>query len=364
MTQTIARLTPLADVQALIAAEVKPVAPCALDLAAAAGCVLAADVVAPSRPAAAITLTDGWALRSEDTLGAGGYAPALLTTVPVRIDAGQTMPSGCDCVAPVDAVRVSGLQAEALAEIAPGEGVLPAGGDHDGATPLARAGKRLTQVQAAALAALGIINVQVRRPRVLIACVRNDPILAACANLMAADTQRRGGIVNSAVGVDASPATEDVDAVAVIGGTGTGRNDTSAASIARAGTLAVHGIALAPGETAGFGFVNKRPVLLLPGRLDAALSVWMMLGRALLDRLSGAAASAQVPQTLTLARKVTSTVGLTELIPVRRNGAQAEPLASRFWALSATARADGYIVISPESEGASAGSAVEVWPSI
>jgi molybdopterin biosynthesis enzyme len=362
MTQRIARLTPLAEVQAFVAAEAKPVAPNELSIAAAVGCVLAADVVAPARPVAAIALTDGWALRSDETHGAGGYAPALLTTPPLRIETGQPLPEGCDCVAPVDAVRVSGAQAEALAEIAPGEGVLPAGGDHDGRVPLAHAGERLTQIQSAAFAALEIPNVQVRRPRVLIACAREDAILTAGANLVGVDAQRRGASVKMAAGLDAALTAEEADAVLIIGGTGQGRDDTSATALARAGRLIVHGIALAPGETAGFGLAANRPVLLLPGRLDAALSVWLMLGRKLLDRLSGASAEAETPQTLTLARKVTSTVGLTELVPVRRNGGQAEPLASRTWPLSALARADGVIVISPESEGASAGSAVQVWP--
>ncbi len=362
MTQTIARLTPVADVQALIAAEVKPVATRELDVAMAAGCVLAADVAAPARPSVPIALTDGWALRSDETLGAGGYAPALLSTAPVWIETGRPMPPDCDCVAPVDAVRISGAQAEALAELAPGEGVLPAGGDHDSRAPLARAGERLTQLQSAALAALGIAHVPVLRPRALIACVRDDPILTACANLVTADAERRGAIVKTAIGIDAALAAQDTDAIFIVGGTGAGRNDTSAAWLARAGGLAVHGIALSPGETAGFGFAANRPVLLLPGRLDAAFSAWLMLGRSLLDRLCYAAGSAEVPQTLTLARKVTSTVGLTEVVPVRRNGSQAEPLASRLWPLSAIARADGLIVISPESEGASAGSAVQIWP--
>ena len=37
-------------------------------------------------------------------------------------------------------------------------------------------------------------------------------------------------------------------------------------------------MALSPGETAAFGFVGERPVLLIPGRLDAALAVWLMSG--------------------------------------------------------------------------------------
>ena len=57
-------------------------------------------------------------------------------------------------------------------------------------------------------------------------------------------------------------------------------------TLAREGQLTVHGLALTPGETAAFGFVGVRPVLLFPGRLDSALSVWLIVGRRMLDRLA------------------------------------------------------------------------------
>ena len=189
MTQTIARLTPLSYVQKLIAAEVQAVAATDAALVDAAGSVPAEDVVAAAQPAQPIALADGWAVRSDETLGAGGYTPAPLANAPQRIDAGEPMPINCDCIAPFDAVRVTNGQAEALAEIAPGEGVLPAAGDHDGAGPLAKAGVRLNAAHAAALAALGVSHIPVCRPRVALACVRPDAILQAEGKFRARDAQ-------------------------------------------------------------------------------------------------------------------------------------------------------------------------------
>ena len=123
----------------------------------------------------------------------------------------------------------------------------------------------------------------------------------------------------------------------------------------------MHGIALAPGETAAFGYVGIRPVLLLPGRLDAALAVWLLVGRRILERLAAAKMRSEPAETLTLARKVSSTVGLAEVVPVRRNGDKAEPLASKYLPLSSLARSDGWILVPAESEGYSAGSQVQVW---
>ncbi len=172
--QTIARLTPLAEVLATIAAEVKPVTPRTLDVAAAAGRILAVDAVAPARPDAAMALQDGWALAADDTLGAGGYAPVLLMRMPQRVEAGQPMPAGADSVAPFDAVKVGSGRAEALVTVNPGDGVLPAGGDCDPGIPLRRAGERLRSTDLAALDAAGCARVSVREPRVRVLPLRGS----------------------------------------------------------------------------------------------------------------------------------------------------------------------------------------------
>jgi molybdopterin biosynthesis enzyme len=104
---------------------------------------------------------------------------------------------------------------------------------------------------------------------------------------------------------------------------------------------------------------------LLPGRLDAALAVWLVVGRRILDRLAAAKNNdGEMAEALPLARKIASTVGLAEVVPVRRNAAQAEPLASKYLPLSSLARSDGWILVPADSEGYPAGAPVQVrsWP--
>jgi molybdopterin molybdotransferase len=366
--QTITRLTPLADVLATVNFDVQPVTPRTLEVTAAAGRILAADAGAPACPSAALALQDGWALVADDTLGAGGYAPVLLMRPPQRVEAGQPMPAGADSVAPLDTVKMTAGGAEALVTVNPGDGVLPAGGDSDPGIPLRHAGERLRITDLAALACVGLARVTVREPRIRVLPLRASGIIAAAARLVASDIERRGGAAQLDDGgrdLDAVLAAASADAIIAIGGTGSGRNDASVQTLARAGRLAIHGMALTPGETAAFGFVGARPVLLLPGRLDAALSVWLVVGRRMLDRLVAAKANEHEPaETLTLARKVTSTVGLAELVPVRRNGENAEPLATKYLPLSALARSDGWILVPADSEGYAAGARVQArpWP--
>jgi molybdopterin biosynthesis enzyme len=104
-------------------------------------------------------------------------------------------------------------------------------------------------------------------------------------------------------------------------------------------------------------------VLIVPGRLDGALASWLVLGVRLLDRLAGTVELEGIT-TVILSRKVTSTVGLAELVPVRHDNTNAEPLATRNLPLSALARANGWLLVPPDSEGYPAGAKVAVnnWP--
>jgi molybdopterin biosynthesis enzyme len=274
------------------------------------------------------------------------------------------MPDGADSVAASDTVKLTPGGAEALAPVNPGDGVLPAGGDCDISVPMRRAGERLRSIDLAALACASVSEVSARRPRLRIVPVRTDTIIANAARLIATDAAHCGASPDEASG-DLSEAFSDesTDAIVAIGGTGSGRNDASVRMLARVGRLVVHGVALTPGETAAFGFAGTRPVLLLPGRLDAALAVWLTIGRRMLERLA-AGASNEPTETLTLSRKVASTVGLAEVIPLRRSGGTAEPLAAKYLSLSALTRSDCWLLVPAESEGYSAGTPVPVkpWP--
>lgn len=364
--QPISRLTPLVTLQTRIAREVMPVTPRPLDLGAAIGRVLAADVVGSMRPSAPLALVDGWALTAEATLDAGGYAPALLAVVPPRVEVGQAMPPGTDSVAPLDAVQVAEGRAAALSPVGPGDGVLPAGGDCMAMPPLRLAGERLRGTDLAAFAAAGVTRVVVRQPRLRVVPLRMNSMVSAAARLIVGDIERRGAFARLDESGDLSVAmvADNFDGLVALGGTGSGRRDTSVATLARDGKVAVHGVALIPGETAALGFSGRRPVLLLPGRLDAALAVWLTVGRHMLAHLAGADTTKvdHPPPSLPLSRKVTSAVGLAEVVPVRCDGGKVEPIAHGYMPLSALTRANGWILVPAESEGYSAGASVSVWP--
>jgi molybdopterin biosynthesis enzyme len=363
-TQRIARLTPLADVLARIEALVLPVEPRPAQRHLAMGRVLAEDVVAPAGlPAAARALRDGFAVRAEATADASAYAPAPLLPSPLRVDVGEIMPPDADAIAPLDAVIGRDGRHEALSSVAPGEGVLAIDADIRAGTILRRAGERLRAIDEVILAAAGVAHVMVREPRIHLVQARagSDTVLEAACALLARAIAAAGGSVLS--GELAAALDGNADAVIAIGGTGSGRNDASVRTLARLGRVEMHGIALSPGETAAFGMVHARPVLLIPGRIDAALAVWLAIGCPMLARLSGSRDDTQAA-TARLTRKVASPLGLAEVVPVRIRAGAAEPIASGYWPLDAIAQSDGWILVLPDSEGFPAGAEVVVkpWP--
>jgi molybdopterin biosynthesis enzyme len=330
------------------------------------GLTLAADLMAKAaQPSAPVAIRDGWAVWSVNILDASPTAPVPLTQEPAWLETGDALPSGADAVLPVDAIAWQGGLAEAVAPVAPGEGVLPAGGDAGAGAMLRSAGTRLRRSDIAVLVAAGIEDVVARVPRVLLAG-NGTRIVDAAAQFIAGVVAADGCIVKqhaetSANQLDRAFHDEESDAVIVIGGTGTGRRDASVRALARSGRVVMHGIAISPGETAAFGEVDGRAVLLVPGRIDSAIAVWLLLGRPLLARLAGARDD-EGGREYPLARKVASSLGLAEVVLVRRLSDAVEPLASGYLSLTALANADGWILVPPDSEGWPAGTRVTVRP--
>ncbi|HZS64136.1 MAG TPA: molybdopterin-binding protein [Xanthobacteraceae bacterium] len=366
-------MIPLAEALAIVDASTRPVAARNADLAAACGRTLAADVIVTGpQPEAALALRDGWAVRSQDTADAGSYAPAPLSGA-LRIAAGEPMPAGTDAVAPEETVLCRGELAESVAPIAPGDGVLLRAADAQAGHKLCLMGRRLRLIDQAVLRAVGIRQVGIREPRLrLVRGGRGGEVIAAAYEWLGRTLANEGAAVRHNVGaapgqslaadqLAAAFRDETSDAIFVVGGTGTGSTDMSVAALATFGQVKFHGVALLPGQTAAFGLAGTKPVLLFPGRLDAALAVWLTLGRRLLERIAGSQMDEAVSMA-ELSRKIASPLGMAEIVPVRRRGNSAEPLAGGYLSLSSLAAADGWIFIPDHSEGWPAGTQVAVRP--
>lgn len=364
--QRIARLTPWPEALAALDGLAAPVCPRETIVSAAADCIAACDVrIQAALPGYATARRDGWAVRADLVADAGPYAPVPLLPRPRWVESGDALPVGCDAVLPADAVAISDAGCEAVAAVAPGEGVAAAGYDATPDAPLLRAGRLIGTVAVTALRAAGIETVQVRRPRVgILAWSTPETGNDALTPMLEAALARAGGEsrrIPAGTGLEAAIVDAALDALVTLGGTGEGRRDRAATSVAAAGQLLLHGVGIRPGETAGVGVVAGRPVLLLPGRLDGAVASWLLLGVPLLRRLTGAL-FVEIAASRRLTRKMTSAIGLAEAVLVEDDGDGVRPIAAGAFPLAALAQASGWVLVPPESEGYSSGATVAVRP--
>lgn len=364
LLQRIVKPTALPVVLASIA-QIAAVKPRKTPVIGARGRVLAEDVFASAPlPAVSVAARDGWAVSADAVADASSYAPMPVTAV--WVDAGDPIPETADAVLPAEAVMSQGGSHHALASAPAGEGIRMAGSDTDVAAPLMQRGARLRASDVAALRACGVDQVAVRRPHVAVVAApgpktRREATVRIVANAIAAV----GGIAEPVFCTDEDGALEQAlrdaqaDAIVTIGGTGAGRHDATVRAVAIVGHVACHGIGIAPGETSAFGARGETPVLMLPGRLDAALAGWLLLGHPLLNALSGTAEPPSVVNG-TLARKIVSTIGVAEMILVRRGDDGVVPIAAGLFPLQALLAADGYVIVPPESEGFPTGADIAV----
>jgi molybdopterin molybdotransferase len=336
----------------------------ALDLAA--GRVLAADLFAPGAiPPADCAALDGFAVRAADSLGAGAYNPLAVDAI--AVEAGESIPPQMDSILPLgradpgEVGRVVLVEPVVVGANVDRRGTVAAGG------LLVAAGCRLSPAHLGIIAIAGFVGVPVtRRPQVRLVIAgraRSGQPFDSNGPMLRALIERDGGVVVEAVIDDAFGAGADI--ILVAGGSGYGREDRSPAKLADAGSLDIHGVALVPGETAGFGHAaDGAAVILLPGTPAACFWNYEVFAGRAIRRLGGH--DSELPYRsckATAARKIVSLIGMTEICPVRRLAdGRIEPVASFAEAgMMAAVAADGFVIVPAASEGYPAGAAVNAY---
>jgi molybdopterin molybdotransferase len=361
-----ASLTPLEVALAAVLDRLEPVAPLALPLAEALGCVAADMPPLNAFPPADIAASDGWALHARDLVGASSYSPLPPARPPDWVEAGDVMPEGCDCVIDFDLVDQTGPMVQVLAEAIPGQGVRRIGGDIAQGSVVIAAGRRIRPLDLLVARAAGLQRLNVRRPRLRVVNVPATSGHAATAQLISEDALGAGAsvVLVEAKGRDAASIataldTASCDVLVTIGGSGVGRTDAAMAALARRGEVLAHGIALQPGKTSAVCRIGKIPVIALPGAPDQALAAWWTLALPVLDRLSGLWPRQRL--TLPLQRKIASTVGITEIVLLEQIEATWMPLSVGDMPLETIARADAWLAVPAASEGFAAGTTVDAY---
>jgi molybdopterin molybdotransferase len=324
-------LISIAEVERLLAERVSPVGEIVeVGLRAAAGRVLASDLVAPADlPPFDNSAVDGYAVRHGDLDPAGATRLAVVGRLPagsaaarclaageaLRIFTGAPMPEGADTVFMQEDCRVEDGSVIVPAGLPAGANRRLAGEDLRAGSVALPAGRRLGPQHVALIAALGLTAVAVRR-RVRVAlfstgdeivepgAIRPRAALYDANRHLLGELLARLGAEVSDLGILPDDATKlaaailagaaDHDLVVTSGGVSTGEADHVRAAIERIGRLVFWRVAIKPGRPVAMGVIaGSRPdkgtaFVGLPGNPVAAYVTFARVVRPLLLRLAGA----------------------------------------------------------------------------
>ena len=341
---------------------------------------------------------DGFAVRAEDTFGAGRHEPKTLRVVEkvytgqvpgrsvgagdcIEIATGAPMPAGADAVVMVEETeRSGGDQVRIYTPVYPRQHVGRRGADIGAGSAVLEAGTMLTPSRVGALAAVGAVDVEVfARPRIAILSTGNEivepgeplrpgQIYDINRFTLAAIAVAHGGepllLPSAADTLDAlSAAIDDAlaeDVLVFSGGSSVGERDLILDVLKARGDVLFHGVAVKPGKPTVFGRVAGKPVLGMPGYPTSCLSNGYMLLVPMLRRMARLPEHQPRIVKAPLARRVVSTTGRHQFYTVRLADGAAAPAFKASGDITSMAHADGYIEIPAHVDIVEAGEVVDV----
>mgnify|MGYP000989615846 CR=1 FL=1 len=335
-----------------------------------------------SIPQADIATFDGYAVRSEDTLGAQDQQPLPLTRS-ARINTGEILPPSFDAVVMVEDTWDEGGEIWIRKSAAPWQHVRHAGEDIRAGELILPKGHQIRPFDTGALATYGITRLGVRSVRVGIIPTGSDlvppgvvpaPGQTVETNTLMAEAYltRMGATCHRYEIVPDDPdlireallgAVAENDLIILSAGSSAGSRDYSSDVVGALGEIIFHGIAVRPGKPVLLARIDGKPVLGMPGYPVAAQTILReVVGELLhwwgLSPIQGEQLDVR------LSRKLTSDIGFDEFIPVsvgRVDGTcWATPHPRGGGIQMAVVRANGYLHVPAGQEGIGAGEEVRV----
>ena len=314
-----------------ILAGLEPLDPITLPLADSHGCVLAEDVVAQwPLPSFDNSSMDGYAVIASDVSSAAEASPVTLTVIDdvpagsradvalrpgcaVRIMTGAPIPSGTDCIVPVEVTDAGTDSVEIRERVAAGSYIRRAGEDVIIGDVVVRAGTLLSSRQLAVIAAVGKGHVVVYpRPRVAVLSTgselvepgtplskgmisdSNSFLLVSAANEAGAQAYRVPPVPDDAEAFTAaiSDQLHRADLILTSGGVSMGAYDTVKEVFSSYGTVEFTKVAMHPGMPQGHGVVGESdderiPVITLPGNPVSSYISFQNFVRPAINKLRG-----------------------------------------------------------------------------
>lgn len=351
---------------------------------------ITARISAPHYHASAV---DGVAVRARDTFQAMETNPITLTfgEQAFWVDTGDLVPAGCDAVIMVEDVNLvdeghgQGARCEILAPASPWQHIRPIGEDVVATEIILPEGHRIRPQDMGALLAAGVLEIPiVKRPRVVfiptgteLVNPKPDPkageIIEFNSRVVLSQVAEWGGVpIRYPIVPDSYEQIKETvlkavdrgDIVIVNAGSSAGSEDFTVHVLAELGQVLAHGVAIKPGKPVMLGIIKGKPVIGLPGY---PVSTWLtseLFVRPLIYRHLGIPVPQRPTATATLARRLTSPMGVADYVRVKlgRVGDKlvATPISRGAGVISSLVRADGLLVVPAGREGVGEGQDVTV----
>jgi molybdopterin molybdotransferase len=369
-------------------------------LAHAAGRVIAsAPMASMDVPPFDRAAMDGYAVRAEDTFGAGRYDPRVLRCVGklytgqvsarrvepgecIEIATGAPMPDGADAVVMVEETeRVPDAEGVRLfTPVYPRQHVGRRAADIAAGQPVLQPGDVLNPSRIGAMAAVGALELDVyARPRIAILSTGNEIVQPGAPlgpgqiydinqfTLSSIITAHGGEPIVLPTAQDhldalsrAIDAALAEDVLVFSGGSSVGERDLILDVLVSRGEVLFHGVAVKPGKPTVFGRVAGKPVLGMPGYPTSCLSNSYMLLVPMLRRMARLPEHRPQIARVPLARRIVSTTGRHQFYTVRIADGAATPAFKASGDITSMSRADGYIEIPAQVDIVEAGEIVDV----
>jgi molybdopterin molybdotransferase len=360
----------------------------------ACGRVLAEAIEADrDYPAAARSIRDGFAVRSDDTPGrlrvigevaaGAAFSAEVGRGEAVEIMTGAPVPRGADAVVMVEHATRDG-DSVAVPEAPSGQFINPQGCEARAGDVLLTPGRRIGYAEIALLATAGRSAVRVyRRPRVAVLATGDEiveiserplphQIRNSNAHSLAAQVRAAGGIPEILpVARDSEESTRVLverglacDLLLISGGVSAGKYDVVESALAGLGAeFFFDRVLIQPGQPLVFGRARGTFFFGLPGNPASTMVTFELFARAALELLEG---QREVALPLTLARLTAAfrhKTGLTRFLPARlsEDGAELTPVPWRGSSdIPAMARANALLVAEADRESWEAGDLMRV----
>jgi len=398
MKQGFGKLASLEEAKKIIFSLVKEKENEKLRLENALNRVLAQNIVAKiDVPHFKKSAMDGFAVMAEDTFGASNTNPKELPIIErikigqvakkelksnqcAEIATGAPLPKNADAVLMVEYCEKVDNKIILYKAVTPGENVIDVGSDIKKGSLLLKKGTVLGPRFIGLLASQGTKEILVKKSPKIAYFSTGDEILPIDGQLeegkiydinsftILGSIKEQGcdalflGILEDdkeLIKQKIEEALEMADFLLLSGGSSLGEEDLTAEAVKELGEVLVHGIAVKPGKPVLIGKVKNKLILGLAGYPASALFNFYILVLPMIDRMLGAKRKPRIVKGK-ITKKIVSTIGRYEFLPVRINEDRAIPIQKGSSAIASLADADGFIEIDENTEVLEKGAEVEI----